>query len=319
MKRSASILAALTFTLLAFPLFAQVNDTYVIPAAANTPGAYGSQWVTQLSIFNPQSYALKVSVTFLPSPGSGTRAIENVITVPANAVVYADNSMHEIFGASGSGAYMVATFPEDNPTVPNDMVSRAFLVTSNTVNLQPNDGTYGQTIPGVFAGLQDYQTDGISAISHGVRNIDRFGWRTNFGATNLGDTAVTLRIKVFDEYGAPVPLPPGQGGKPMTYTVPPLSQQQWGLPVQVDHGSIEFFVDDATKKAVVFPYASTLDRYTGDPMYQTPTLLASAKYLFGKTAVAQSMIGRRINIDDARAIRASADRLGEITLQSQTR
>ena len=304
-KRSATTLAALAFTLFAIPLVAQVNDTYIIPAVANAPGAYGSRWMTQISIFNPQTYALKVSVTYIPAGGG--RGLEKLITVHSNAVAFADNSMYEIFGASGSGAYLVATFPEDNPAVANDMVSRSFLVTSNTVNVQSDGGTFGQTIPGVWTGLQDYQSDGISAISHGIRNLDRYGWRTNFGAVNLGSTDVSLRVTVYDADGNTLV-------KNATYTVPAQGQMQWRLPVQVDHGSVEFFVDDSTNKGVVFAYTSTLDRYTSDPMYESPTLLASAKYLFGKTAIAQTAIGRKIGIDDARAVRANADRLGEAVL-----
>lgn len=309
MKRSTSILAALVLTALALPLAAQVNDTYIIPATANAPGAYSSRWMTQLSVFNPQSYSLKVSVTYLPAGGG--RGLEALLTVPANSVAYADNSLSEIFKVSGTGAYVVATFPEDNPGVANDMISRSFLVTSNTVNVQTDGGTYGQTIPGVWTGLQDYQSDGISAISHGVRNLDQYGWRTNFGAVNLGNTPVTLRVNVYDADGFP--------RVKRSYTVPAQGQMQWSFPdnAQVDHGTIEFFVNDPTKKAVVFPYTSTLDRYTGDPTYQTPVLLASTGVLYGKKAIVQSELGKKIGIDDARAIRANADRIGEIELKHE--
>jgi hypothetical protein len=84
--------------------------------------------------------------------------------------------------------------------------------------------------------------------------------------------------------------------------------------VQVDHGSVEFFVDDSTKKAVVFPYTSTLDRFTGDPSYQMPALLATGKYLFGKSAIVPTALGKKISVEDARAIRNNADRLGEVEL-----
>jgi hypothetical protein len=311
-KRSTNWTAALLFALLAVPAFAQVNDTYVVPAAINSSGAYGSRWITQLSIFNPQSYALKVSVTFIPQGGG--RAMESLVTVPSNSVAYADNSLLELFNVSGvGGAYVVATFPEDNPSAKDDMVSRSFLVNTNTVNLQTNGGTFGQTIPGTFTGLQDYTNEGVSAISHGIRNLDQYGWRTNYGAVSLGSTPVILRIKVYDADGNTLPLSP----RDSTQIMPAQSQMQWRLPVQVDHGTVEFFVDDPTNKAVVFPYTSTLDRYTGDPEYQSPVLLASAKYLYGKTAIAPMAVGKRIGIEDARAIRANAIPLGEVQLRSK--
>src|SRR5438876_10221355 len=75
--------SVLLFVLLALPLAAQVNDTYVIPVVANTAGGFGTRWMTQLSLFNPQvDYALHVSVSYLPSAdGNG---LEALITVPAN-------------------------------------------------------------------------------------------------------------------------------------------------------------------------------------------------------------------------------------------
>src|SRR5207248_7270947 len=124
--------AALLF-LFALPLAAQINDTYIIPASANVPGLFNTRWMTQLSIFNPQlDYSLKVSVTYLPTDGG--KGLEALITVPANSVAYADNVLLEVFHVSGTGALVVATFPEDNPSVPNDVISRAFLVTTNTFN-----------------------------------------------------------------------------------------------------------------------------------------------------------------------------------------
>ena len=69
-KASGYIRFAVLLLFIALPLAAQVNDTYVIPAVANTPGSFGTQWMTQLSIFNPQlDYSLKVSVSFLPTGG----------------------------------------------------------------------------------------------------------------------------------------------------------------------------------------------------------------------------------------------------------
>jgi hypothetical protein len=291
----------------ALPLAAQVNDTYVIPVVAETSGGFGTQWMTQLSIFNPQlDYPLKVSVSYLPTGGGN--GLEALITVPANGVAFTDNALREIFNInSGSGAFVIATFPEDNPSVPNDTLSRAFLVNTNTFNKQSDGGTMGQTIPGTWAGLQDYATDGISAVAHGLRQLAAFGWRTNFGAANLGSTAVNLRIRIYDRDGNTLV-------KDRVYSIPGQGHMQFPLPVEVNQGTLEFFVDDATKKAVVFPYTSTLDRYTNDPMYQTPILLASAKVLFGKRAIEPTAIGKKITLEEARAVRAAMLPIGEVTL-----
>src|SRR6266852_9832269 len=196
--------------------FAQLNDTYVIPVAGNTPGAFGTRWMTQFSVFNPQSYALKVSSTYVPTLGG--KGLEALIRVPANAVAFSNNVLSDVFNLSGGGALLVATFAEDNPSVANNVISRAFLVTTNTFN-NSSAGTFGQTIPGVWAGLMDFATDGISAVAHGIRNISRQGWRANVGAVNLGRSSVTMRLNVYDIDGAVV-------ARNIPFTIPPLAHMQ---------------------------------------------------------------------------------------------
>src|SRR5437867_7940532 len=110
---------ALPLVLFATAAAAQINDTYVIPVAGNTPGAFGTRWMTQFSVFNPQAYELKVSVTYVPTLGG--KGFEALIRVPGNAVAFSSNVLDDLFSVSGGGALLVATFPEDNPTVPNDV------------------------------------------------------------------------------------------------------------------------------------------------------------------------------------------------------
>ena len=153
---------------------AQINDTYVIPVAGNTAGAFGTRWMTQFSDFNPQAYELKVSVTYVPTLGG--QGTEVLVRVPANAVAFSSNVLADFFNVTGGGALLVATFPEDNPTVANTVLARSFLVTTNTFNNSPS-GTFGQTIPGTWTGLQDFNSEGISAVAHGIRNLSRQGWR----------------------------------------------------------------------------------------------------------------------------------------------
>lgn len=304
--RRLALLAFFTLAL-AMPLAAQVNDTYVIPATANVPGAFGTRWMTQFSVFNPQSYELRVRAVVVPTVGQTTTGLQATFRVPANSVAYSENILDDLFALGGSGALLVATFPEDNPGVPNDIVSRSFLLTTSTYNNSAS-GTYGQTIPAVWAGLQDYKTDGISAIAHGILNLDREGWRTNVGAANLGRYSVTMRVTVYDADGRTIL-------SKAPFIIPPMSHFQERLPVQVDRGSIEFFVEDSSRDAVVFPYVSTIDQLSGDPTYQYPTLLATPSVLYGKTAIeVTSNPGRKIDINYARQLRANARDLGEAGL-----
>jgi hypothetical protein len=295
----------LLLSLVAVPLFAQVNDTYVIPASVNASGAFGTRWMTQFSVFNPQlDRDLKVTVVFLPT--GGRRGDTATFTVPRNSIAYSDNILDDLFGVADSGALLVATFDDDNPGT--DVLARSFLVTTNTYNNSRN-GTFGQTIPGIWTGLQDYNTDGISGVVHGIRHISSQGWRTNFGAVNLGRCTATLRVSIYDVDGntlvnkAPYPLPP-------------LGHMQDTLPVTVDRGSIEFFVDDPCVKnssdaAVVFAYTSQIDQLSGDPSYQTPVLLADPKIIFARK---MESIGKKLDNARAKQIRDTAMNIGEARL-----
>jgi hypothetical protein len=305
MKSTRSLLLSLLLVAFALPLAAQVNDTYVIPVVGNVPGAFGTRWMSQFSVFNPQSYRLTLSVVYVPTGGG--QGIEKLIDVPANGTWATDNAMQSIFGVAGSGALLVAAFPEDNPSVEDSVIARSFLVTTNTFN-NSSAGTFGQTIPGVWAGLE---ADDITAIAHGIRNIASQGWRTNVGAVNLGRTSVVMHVSVYDSAGRTL-----LNAAP--FSVPPLAHMQDRLPVEVDRGSVEFWIDDPSGEAVVFPYTSTIDQLSGDPTYQNPTLLALPHTLFGKTGRTMKMTatvnpGKKIDIATARTIRSKALRLGTAT------
>jgi hypothetical protein len=308
--RTSTLLLALL--LLAIPVSAQVTDTYIIPAAANVGGQFGTRWMTRFSVMNPQTdWPLVISVTFIPTGGG--QGIEELIEVPANSTAYSDNILDALFGVQGSGSLLVATFPEDNPRVPNRRIDRAFLVNTDTYN-NSSSGTFGQTIPGVFSGLLDIDSDGISAIAHGVTNIAREGWRTNIGAVNLGRCSVTLRVSVYDADGRRIL-------NQSPFFVPPLGHMQDRLPIEVDSGTVEFFVDDPCANseanyAVVFPYTSTIDQLSGDPRYQYPALLADPGTLTSAAEfeIDTLNIGKKIDTTYARGVRALAEHRGKAKL-----
>jgi hypothetical protein len=307
-------LAALLATLITLPATAQVNDTYVIPAVANQQGGFGTNWMSRISIFNPHlDYKLTVSVTYVPTGGSP--GIEKLIDIPANSTFWSDNVLWDVFRVSQrGGSLLLATFPEDNPGVPNNILARSFLVTSDTFN-NVASGTYGQTIPGTWTGLMDIDTDGISSVAHGIMNSTQLRWRTNVGAVNLGRCEVTLRVTVYDHNGV-------RRLNAVPFQVPPLAHLQSPLPVQVNSGTVEFWVEDPcatdpNRYAVVFPYTSTIDEISGDPRYQSPTLLASAGSLYAKGAMVDPhAIGKKIDVNFARGIREQADRRGKAQLVS---
>lgn len=319
MRTSKLVVLALLVCCASIPAAAQLTDTYVITAAANLQGGNNTRWLTQFSLFNPHfDYELNVSVTWIPT--GGAPGIEKLIELPANSTFITDDLLGDVFNVTGGGSLLIATFPEDNPGVGTDVIDLAFLVTSNTYN-NAASGTYGQTIPGVWAGLLDYDSDEISAIAHGIDNSTRLQFRTNVGAVNLGRCEVNLRVSAYDADGRKVL-------DEAALRIPPLAHIQDRLPVTLEGGSVEFFVEDPCaadndRFAVVFPYTSTIDDLSGDPKYQTPTLLATPGVIFGKKAtkaiVDTTQLGKKIDSAYARGVRSQASRLGTVHLTRSER
>jgi hypothetical protein len=309
MKRIGFVAVAVAVFAIALPVAAQLNDTYIIPAVGNAPGANNTQWATSLSVFNPHTdYALTVSVIFIPT--GGANGLEALVTVPANGTFVSDNILADAFKTSGTGSLFVATFPEDNSGVEDTLIARSFLVIGKTFN-NAATGTFGQTIPGVWTGLQDIDTDGISSVAHNIS--DNAAFRTNVGAVNLGRCSVTVHVSVYDANGQTLL-------QDAPFTVPPLGHLQDRLPVTVDKGSVEFYVDDpcadnADNYAVVFPYTSTIDNKSGDPSYQSPVLLATPGVLYSAAAkgMQPTTIGKKIDLSFARRLRATAMRVGPVS------
>jgi hypothetical protein len=297
------LFAIAVVALSSFSLRAQVNDTYVIPAVANADGGFGTRWATELHVFNPQPYPLVVALVFLPS--GGAQGSEVLVEIQPDSTFRSENVLQSVFGRSGTGSMLVAVFPEDNPGVPDSRLARAVVTDSKTFNNAPT-GTFGQSIRGTWVGLMDYEFDGISAIATGIRNQGNF--RTNVGAVNLGRTSVTVQVSVFDRLGTRL-------ANRLPFDLPPLGHIQDRLPTAVDHGSIEFFVDDPTEDALVFAYASVIDNRSGDPVYREPVLLASPGILFKAGLDQPVQIGRPITPEIARQVRQSAQPLGRIAIE----
>ena len=131
----------------------------------------------------------------------------------------------------------------------------------------------------------------------------------NFGAVNLGRCSATLRVSIYDVDGKTLV-------NKAPYTLPPLGHMQDALPITVDRGSIEFFVDDPCVRntndaAVVFAYTSTIDQLSGDPSYQSPVLLADPKVIFAKKS---ETIGKKLTNERARQVRDEAFDFGTARL-----
>lgn len=306
----------LFFLLVAVPLSAQVSDVYIVPAAADTPGASGTYWMTDFHVMNPQAYPLRATLVFLPTGGALASTFK--LDIGANETVWADNIVAEFDDVTATtGSLLLAVLPEDNPSVAaDDYLGLSLVLQTRTFNTSAS-GTLGQGIPGAITGLLDLELDGLSAIATGVRNFGSSGpaasgFRANVGALNLGQSSVTLHVTTFNADGNEVNSSP--------FILPPEGHWQALLPVTIDHGSIEFWVVDPEPNVddFVFPYVSIVDNRTGDATYIEPKLLASPSY------VAPFKTGRRtastpIRTEQVRRVIESARYLGVATVEGTGR
>lgn len=312
MKISRYVVLASVFCLAASAAVAQVNDTYIIPIVGSVSGANNTRWSSELYVFNPQRHALRVTAVYLPSGGGEGPQVD--FTVQPNQTAFTPDLVDDLFNRKGTtGGLILAVFPEKNLGVPNDALSRSFVTSTKNFNNASN-GTFSQKVEGVWAGLQDVDFDGISAVSAGVRENGTLltGYRTNVGAVNLGRGAVRVYLDVFDANGVKV-------GSALALDVPPLGHIQDRLPVALSIGSIEFyvqdpFVDDPERRAMVFPYATVIDNRSGDPLFLNPTLLAAAGDLFKGASPAKRSQPKRLDLETARRATEGARSLGEARL-----
>ncbi|HEY0592521.1 MAG TPA: hypothetical protein VGF40_12190 [Thermoanaerobaculia bacterium] len=301
----ATLLFLLLFSL---PAAAQISDVYVLPAMGNTPGAGGTYWVNDFHIMNPQSYPLKVTLTYIPT-GAG-QAKTFTLTINSNETQWAENILEEFGIVNATGSLLVWVDPDDNPTVPDDPGSLGVIVASRSFN-DRSTGTVGQGVPGVMTGLADYDLDQISAIATGVNNwgaINIDGFRTNVGGVNLSDVSTTLWVSVIDDGGTEVARRP--------FAINPGTHYQEPLPTTIEHGTLEFWVQfpndyTPTFSDLVIPYASVVDNRTGDPTYLNPTLLAVPGVLWGKQGAAQARTPARVSAAAVRGLVERSAHLGE--------
>ena len=164
---------------------AAAANTYWVPVASHTNGANGSQWRTDLGLFNSAAVAADAEIRLYASEGLKTQL---VAVAPGAQVVLED--VVGLLGSSGSAAIEIRS-------------DRALRVTSRTYNLVGNEaqcyatGTFGQNYP-VLA-----PTDGLSngEAAYLTQLAENAKYRTNIGLVNLGSAVASVSVGLYDGSG----------------------------------------------------------------------------------------------------------------------
>jgi hypothetical protein len=232
----------------------ELTSAYVVTAVANKAGVAGTDWHSDLTLYNPQSVALPVVLQFLPTGRSNTGSVP---TVTFDVGPWETLNLWDVLGPSGfaargsTGALFVYADTEKAACAGADC---DFAVFSRTYTLAPNGGAgeFGQSVPGFPANLGlDY-----SVIAYLPQLSDDADFRTNVGVASWTDAMVRVRVDLQDAAGNVVDR--------RDHWVPPYGHIQWRLEKGVTGGTAAVYIMDGPSGAIVYPYASVVNWATGD-------------------------------------------------------
>ena len=232
----------------------ELTSAYVVTAVANKIGVAGTDWHSDLTLYNPHSVPLPVVLQFLPSGRSNSSSVP---TVTFDIAPWETLNLWDVLGPNGfaargsTGALLVYA---DDQKVACSGASCDFAVFNRTYTLNPATagGEFGQSVPGFPANL------GLdsSVIAYLPQLSDDTEFRTNLGVASWTDAMVRVRVDLQDAAGNVLDS--------RDHWVPPYGHIQWRLERGVTGGTAAVYIVDGPSDAVVYPYASVVNWATGD-------------------------------------------------------
>jgi len=223
-----------------------------IPASAHVTGALGTNWRTDLELYNPGQAQATVTVSLLRANQSNSNPSQQTYNLDPGESMRHEDVLTSVFGFEGAAALRVT----------ND--SGMVAVTSRTYNLTDN-GTYGQFVGGVIShtAIQAGQEGRIIQLTH--NNSSTSGFRTNIGFVNTTDSQITVQVALYRADGSYL------GTK--AYTLAPYEFRQINRIFQkvtsTDVNDGYAVLSTSTAGGAFFAYATVIDNRTSDPVYIT--------------------------------------------------
>jgi subtilisin-like proprotein convertase family protein len=222
-------------------------DHLVIPVVASTRGDAGTEFHSDVRIYNRSPSRQEATLFFTPSAADGTASFsaQRLQIDPGQTVAFDDIVTAE-FRTAGTGSLEIRGTP-------------AALVASSRTFDQTGRGTYGQFIPAEADSAAFGAEDGAVTIPQ-LLNTESF--RTNVGVTEIAGTGGDAGVDFYDASGTLIDS--------RTLTLPPWGHLQFSA-----FGGRGGMVVEAARAAVtvrspgmrVLAYASVIDNLSGDPIY----------------------------------------------------
>lgn len=171
----------------------QYTYAILIPVVASAQGAYSSNWVTDLQIFNPNDKTINFSLYFIPpnTDGKNTPYVYTSTIEPKKIKIF-KNIIFETFNLSNiSGVFQI---------VPDGRL----IATSRTYNPTEN-GTYGKFIKG-YNTNDAIGSEGAkyiirqSEVGHIIHLTNSIFFRTNIGFVEVLGKAVQVNLSIYNDF-----------------------------------------------------------------------------------------------------------------------
>jgi len=214
------------------------------PAVGRAGGANGTFWRSDVTLFNPGSSTLSVSLRYLANGADNRGATSRSLSIGARrSTTVADVSTWLGVG-DGSGALQLTWSGGSGP-----------VVSSRTYTTAVTGGTYGQSIDPIRAGARDSGVTGLRSDA---------SYRSNLGLVNTADQAIGVAVSLIASTGqtlasATINLQPKSAIQTSVAALfPALNAAALGS------FTLEAHTDSA---ATLFAYGSIIDNLSGDPVF----------------------------------------------------
>jgi len=219
----------------------QVSDFQFFPIVARTAGVGGTQWVSDLTIYNPHDHGLTVGLQFFPADQANVfnPLFPVRVTLDARETVILEDVLRDMFlyATDVKGALLTTS---DHDLILANPEDDDYAAVTRTYNVGSPLGTFGQTVPALDS---TYNAAWWPSIATGARNDDDF--RSNLGIANLSlSEEIRVHYRILAADGATLV----EGIKP----IPTASVRQWSF-AQLGVGrvdgplTVELWLDPASQ------------------------------------------------------------------------